>query len=154
MYVQFVKSPYLVVLINYMVPEVAESFRNTFGQASRNFYFWIRFGESRQLPAHSYRIWFYRGLAYLLQKRRPPQWPGCLACLKFIVAGMYLMHILKVKTRTTDTQWRHKSKKSEILGRCGRQDMLRPYLKIWEWEWIFGRAVKTVSSLGVRSPWY
>ena len=38
-YVQFVKSPYLVVLINYMVPEVAESFRNTFGQASRNFYF-------------------------------------------------------------------------------------------------------------------
>ena len=52
-----------------------------------------------------------------------------------------------------DTQWRHKSKISEKLGRCGRQNMLRPYLKIWEWEWIFGRAVKTVSSLGVRSPW-
>ena len=31
--------------------------------------------------------------------------------------------------------------------------MLRPYLKIWEWEWIFGRAVKVISSLGVRSPW-
>ena len=30
--------------------------------------------------------------------------------------------------------------------------MLRPYLKIWEWEGIFGRAVKAISSLGVRSP--
>ena len=56
------------------------------------------------------------------------------------------------KARTTDTQWRHKSKISEKLGRCGRQNMLPPYLKIWEWEWIFGRAVKDVSSLGVRSP--
>jgi hypothetical protein len=55
--------------------------------------------------------------------------------------------------RTTDTQWRHKSKISEKLGRSGRQNMLRPYLKIWEWEWIFGRAVKAFSSLGVRSPW-
>ena len=55
--------------------------------------------------------------------------------------------------RTTDTQWRHKSKKSEKLGRCGRQNMLRPYLKIWEWEWIFGHAVKAISSLGIRSLW-
>ena len=30
--------------------------------------------------------------------------------------------------------------------------MLRPYLKIWDWAWIFGRAVKAISSLGVRSP--
>ena len=51
-----------------------------------------------------------------------------------------------------DTQWRHKSKISEKLGRCCRRNMLRPYLKIWEWEWIFGRAVKANSSLGVRSP--
>ena len=57
-------------------------------------------------------------------------------------------------SRTTDTQWRHKSKTSEKLGRCGRQNMLPPYLKIWEWEWIFGRAVKAISSLGVRSPWF
>ena len=56
------------------------------------------------------------------------------------------------RTRTTDTQWRHKSKISEKLGQCGRQNMLPPYLKIWEWEWIFGRAVKAISSLGVRSP--
>ena len=27
------------------------------------------------------------------------------------------------------------------------------YLKIWEWDWIFGRAVKTISSPGVCSPW-
>ena len=52
-----------------------------------------------------------------------------------------------------DTQWRHKSKISEKLGLSGRQNLLRPYLKIWEWEWIFGRAVKAFSSLGVRSPW-
>ena len=52
------------------------------------------------------------------------------------------------------TQWRHKSKKPENLGRCGRQNMLLLYLKIWEWEWIFDRAVKAISSPGVRSPWY
>ena len=57
-------------------------------------------------------------------------------------------------SRTTDTQWRHKSKKSENFGRCSRQNMLRPHLKIWEWELILVRAVKTISSPGVRSPWY
>ena len=30
--------------------------------------------------------------------------------------------------------------------------MLPPYLKIRDWDWIFGRAVKAISSLGVRSP--
>ena len=60
-------------------------------------------------------------------------------------------HVLCIVSRTTDTQWRHESKKSENLGRCGRQNILRPYLKIWYWEWIFGRAVKTISSPGVRS---
>ena len=63
-----------------------------------------------------------------------------------------------IGTRTTDTQWRQKSKISEKLGRCVRQNMLRLYLKIWEWKWIFGRAVKTISSLGLRIPclqgWY
>ena len=58
-----------------------------------------------------------------------------------------------VNITTTDTQWRHKSKISEKLGRCGRQNMLPPYLKIWDWDWIFGRAMKAISSLGVRSPW-
>ena len=48
---------------------------------------------------------------------------------------------------TTDTQWRHKSN----LGQCGRQNMLRLYLTIWDWDWIFGLAVKAISSLGVRS---
>ena len=43
-------------------------------------------------------------------------------------------------------------KKSENLGRCGRQNMLQPYPKIWEWEWIFDCAVKAISSPGVRSP--
>ena len=31
--------------------------------------------------------------------------------------------------------------------------MLRPYLKIWDWDLIFGRAVKANSSMGVSSPW-
>ena len=72
-----------------------------------------------------------------------------------MVRGLGKKNIQKgvLRPRTTDTQWRHKSNKSENLGRCGRQNMLRPYLKIWEWEWIFGRAVKAISSLGVRSPW-
>ena len=56
-------------------------------------------------------------------------------------------------SQTTDTQWRHTSKKSENLGQCGRQKILRAYLKIWDWDLIFGRAVKAISSLGVRSPW-
>ena len=55
--------------------------------------------------------------------------------------------------RTTDTQSRHKSEISEKLGRCGIKNMLWPYLRIWDWDWIFGRAVKAISSLGVRSPW-
>ena len=50
-----------------------------------------------------------------------------------------------------DTQWRHKSKKSEKLGRCGRQNTLWPYLKIWDWDLSFGRAVNAISFLGVRS---
>ena len=54
---------------------------------------------------------------------------------------------------TTDTQWKHKSKKHENLSWCGRQNILWLYLKIWEWEWIFGRAGKTISSPGVHSPW-
>ena len=29
--------------------------------------------------------------------------------------------------------------------------MLRPYLKIWDWDLIFGCVVKTISSPGVRS---
>ena len=36
------------------------------------------------------------------------------------------------------------------LGRYGRQSMLRPYLKIWEW--IFSCTVKAISSLGIHSP--
>ena len=34
---------------------------------------------------------------------------------------------------------------------CGRQNMLQSYLKIWDWDLIFGRAVKVISSLGISS---
>jgi hypothetical protein len=70
--------------------------------------------------------------------------------------GRWYVHTTKeieIIPRTTDTQWRHKWKKSEIFGRCGRQNMLWPYLNIWDWDLIFGCAVKTISSPGVRSPW-
>ena len=55
--------------------------------------------------------------------------------------------------RTTDTQWMHKSKKSENFGRCGRQNMLWLYLQIWKWELVFGHWLKVISSPAVRSPW-
>ena len=42
-------------------------------------------------------------------------------------------------SRTTDSQWKHKSKKSENLGQCGRQSMLRLYLKIWFWAFQWGQ---------------
>ena len=35
----------------------------------------------------------------------------------------------------------------------GRQSMLRPYRKIWDWDLIFGRAMKAIFSLGVCCPW-
>ena len=65
----------------------------------------------------------------------------------------YLLFKIWTEPRTRDTQWRHKSEKSETLGRCGRKNMLRTYLKIWNLDLILGRAVKAISSLGVRSPW-
>ena len=40
----------------------------------------------------------------------------------------------------------------KFFGRYGRQNILRQYLKICDWDLIFGRAVKAFSSLGVRSP--
>ena len=54
-------------------------------------------------------------------------------------------------SRTTDTQLRHKSKLSEKLGQCGRQNMFRPYLKFGSRSEFFCHAVKAISSLGVRS---
>ena len=59
-----------------------------------------------------------------------------------------------VRSRTMDTQWRPKSNISKKLGWYGRANMLRPYLKIWDWDGILGRAVKAISSLGVHSPCY
>ena len=73
-----------------------------------------------------------------------------MTIIKQCLSGHY---VVCINTRATDTQY-NTSKISEKLGWCGRQNMLRPYLKIWAWEWIFRCAVKAISSLGVRSPWY
>ena len=61
---------------------------------------------------------------------------------------MYIVHGL----RTPNEGINQRYLKNWADARCGRQNMLRPYLKIWEWEWIFGCAVKAISSLGIRSP--
>ena len=76
-----------------------------------------------------------------------------LSIQNHLIHQIWLAYLHSSEPGTTDTQWRHKSKISEKLGRSGWRNMLWPYLKIWEWEWIFGRAVKAISSLGVRSPW-
>ena len=52
----------------------------------------------------------------------------------------------------TPNEGMYKSKKYEKLGWCGRQNMLRAYLKILGWELIYWHAVKEISSPGVRSP--
>ena len=71
-----------------------------------------------------------------------------LSYLKLIRNGIRLEHGLRTPNEGINQRYLKK------LGRCGRQNMLRPYLKIWEWEWIFVRAVKAISSPGVRSPWF
>ena len=61
---------------------------------------------------------------------------------------------LSFNSPTTDTQWRHKSEKSKILGRYGRHKYGSAILKIWDWDLIFGRAMKAIFSPDVRSPWF
>ena len=73
-----------------------------------------------------------------------------LVIYRAVVFPVFVFLLYAASARTTDTQWRPKSNISEKLGWCGRQNMLRPYLKIWNW--IFGRAVKAISSMGIRSP--
>ena len=83
-------------------------------------------------------------------------WMNCFSYLNmFTNSRLFNLKnvFLIITTADYGHQWRHKSKVSEKLGQCGRRNMLRPYLEIWEWDWILGRAVKDTSSLGVRSPW-
>ena len=58
-----------------------------------------------------------------------------LRFLTFRRPCMYIWSLLYVfygiVARTTNTQWRHKPKISEKFRRCGRLNMLWPYLKIW-----------------------
>ena len=53
--------------------------------------------------------------------------------------------------RTTENKWRHKLKNLKNVGPYGRHNMLGPYLKILEWELIFGCAVKMISSPSIHS---
>ena len=102
---------------------------------------------------NSLSFWiFWIGYVYGFYKGEETEWNCCV--LNFTKKQPKLISALLQYTvaRTTDTQWQHKSNISEKLGRYGRQNMLPPYLKIWEWEWIFGRAVNAISSLSVRSP--
>ena len=88
--------------------------------------------------------------------RRPCTFISGKVCFFLIISKALTKHEgpnCLLRSRTGNAQWMHKSKKSENLGRCGRQNMLRPYLIVWNWELIFGRAVKAISSLDVCSPW-
>ena len=53
--------------------------------------------------------------------------------------------------RTPNEGINQKNLKIWADDQCGKQNMLWSYLKIWEWELIFGCAVKAISSPGVRS---
>ena len=66
---------------------------------------------------------------------------------QLLAASIHHIHGLRTPNKGINQRYLKNLK----LGRCGRQNMLRPYLKLWDW--IFGRAVKAISSLGVRSPW-
>ena len=50
--------------------------------------------------------------------------------IKFIIHKSCSEVSSRARPQTTDTQWRHTSKKYENSGQCGRQNMLRPYLNI------------------------
>ena len=93
----------------------------------------------------NWRIWVFRFI-FLIGKLKV-----CITVYTVFLLT-WLLEARRLVPRTTDNQWRHKSKKYENLGQNGRQNILRPYPKIWEWEWIFGRVVKAISWPGVRSP--
>ena len=75
-------------------------------------------------------------------------------CVQLVRLPILVNAKLSFNSRTTYTQWRHKSEKSKILGRYGRHKYGSAILKIWDWDLIFGRAVKAFFSPGVRSPWF
>ena len=105
-------------------------------------HYWICAWKNSNLPEFHNFIKFHHQTARQISFKMHQ----CLLHLPDTFIGYY--------TRTMYTQWRNKSKISEKLSRCGGQNMLWLYLKIWEWEWIFGRAVKAIFTLDVRSPWY
>ena len=65
-----------------------------------------------------------------------------------IAIHLLLIHVHGLRTPNEGID----KKESEIVGQCGRQNILWLYLKIWDWDLLFGRAVKTISSPGVPSP--
>ena len=105
----------------FMSIDILNSFLAGLGR-DRVFYLWTSFNQFSKADNSSYII---------------------AHCLN--IYAVQSSQALQHKSRTTDTQWRNKSKISEKLGRCGIQ-------YIWEWKWMFGYAVKAISSLGVRSP--
>ena len=78
---------------------------------------------------------------------------GFLTGLILHLQGVPIYPVTYPRTHGHPMQCRHISKKSENLGRCGRQNMLRPYLKIWEWEWIFRLDLDLFFKLALNILW-
>ena len=73
-----------------------------------------------------FQSWYNSRRSKFFKKKRLEKWGIPLSWHLM----SYINLLWSLHTRTTDIQWRHKSKKSEILGRCGKQNMLWLYLKI------------------------
>ena len=63
--------------------------------------------------------------------------------------GNWGHHYLLLKLSVLFSSARTKYSPNEDIN----ENMLRLHLEIWKWEWVFGRAVKAISSLGIRSLW-
>ena len=128
-----------------------KSIKSTFQWCIWTFYWFDSWNTIRKKSVSKYDVqhrWKCQGQFVLRQKKK-----RLIHTQKNYHNNMWILWLFSAQT--TDTQWRHKSKISENFGQCGRQNMLLPYLKFWDWDWIFGHAVKATSSLGVRSPsWF
>ena len=82
---------------------------------------------------------------------------SCSFCPWIVSSLDYLLQLYLLWPLALCTDYRHPNEgmNQRYLKNWANvaDSMLRPYLKIWDWDWVFGHAVKTISSLGVRSPW-
>ena len=82
----------------------------------------------------------------------PPAFGSCWLAWQLSLVG-WLAQCASALPRTTDTQWKHKIKEIWKFGPMWQAQHASALPKSFgSWELIYGRAVKTISSSGVRSP--